>query len=219
MNDRSEGTDPARAIADGDAAAFGALFDEASKDVYVYCLNRCEDRSLAEDLMSVVFLEAWRTRGGAVLVEGSLRPWLFGIARNVVRHSKRSTRRHRQALARYHATNPHLTEPDHADDVAASVTGASVGPALRAAVAALSAKERDVAELCLLGEMTTQAAAAVLQLPEGTVKSRLDRARQRMRRVLRSSELADPTRSSGHVHDGRQSGAPTGVGQQAWIHQ
>lgn len=207
----------ARAIAGGDAAAFGDLFDDASSDVYAYCLHRCGDPTVAEDLMSVVFLEAWRTRAGAVLIEDSLRPWLFGIAKNVLRHSRRSARRHRQALDRYHAANPDLTEPDHADGVAASVTGSAATAALRSALTSLSAKERDVAELCLLGEMTTRAAAAVLKLPEGTVKSRLARARRRMQRVLRSGEFADPSRTSGHVPGERRRGAPTGVGQRAWI--
>jgi hypothetical protein len=55
----------------------------------------------AEDLTSLVFLEAWRTRHRAFLVQGSLRPWLLGIAANVVSTSRRSLHRHRAALARF----------------------------------------------------------------------------------------------------------------------
>ena len=79
-------------------------FDAFAQDVYRFCVRATGDRVLAEDLMSVVFLEAWRCRDRAVLVEATLRPWLLGIASNVVRTSRRSQRRHAAMLATLHAT-------------------------------------------------------------------------------------------------------------------
>lgn len=189
-----------------ESAAFEALFVAEANAIYAFCARRCGDRVLAEDLLSVVFLEAWRHRHRAIALDGSYRPWLFGIATNVLRNSRRTLRRHSDALARYHMSNP-ISEHDPADEVAARVDGRSLSARLVQALATLSTKERDVAELCLIQELTIAGAAAALGLPEGTVKSRLARARTRMRRVLRTSESSDPSEVCGHVLHERRSGA------------
>ena len=110
----------------GDAEAFAALFERHAKAIYNYCFRRVGDWSAAEDLLSVVFLEAWRRRDKE-LPPGKVLPWLYGIATNVVRNRRRSERRYRAALARVPAARP---ENDFGDDVALRLD-TSVGCATR----------------------------------------------------------------------------------------
>ena len=92
-------TDAELAVA-GEPAAFGTLFERHARAVYNYCFRRTADWSLAEDLTSIVFLEAWRRREEVRLDRDSALPWLLGVATNVVRNRWRSERRHRAALDR-----------------------------------------------------------------------------------------------------------------------
>jgi RNA polymerase sigma-70 factor (ECF subfamily) len=98
----------------GEATAFGTIFERHANAVYNFCFRRTADWSLAEDLTSVVFLEAWRRRSGVVLAGDSARPWLLGVATNAIRH-RRAQRRHRAALERL----PRETEPDFVGDAEA----------------------------------------------------------------------------------------------------
>ena len=196
-----------------DRDALAAAFDEHAQEVFRFCARRCHDRGLAEDLMSVVFLEAWRSRERAVLVDGSLRPWLYGVATNVLRNAARSARRHRAALDRYRRLDPPLDAPDHADDVARSADADRDLAAVDAAFDRLSRKDRDVADLCLREGLSPATAAAALGLPVGTVKSRLAHARAHLRRVLRPGEPGtgtDPGVPTGHEQDEGPVGAPAG---------
>jgi RNA polymerase sigma-70 factor, ECF subfamily len=84
---------------EGDRESFGLLFDRHAKTIYNYCFRRVGDWATAEDLLSVVFLEAWRRRDQE-LRPGKLLPWLFGIATNVIRNRRRSERRFAGALRR-----------------------------------------------------------------------------------------------------------------------
>jgi RNA polymerase sigma-70 factor (ECF subfamily) len=88
---REAGTDP---------AAFGELYERHVRAVYAFCARQTGDLSLAEDLTSVVFLEAWRRRRSIELNGTSALPWLLGTAKNVARNSQRSLRRYRAALGR-----------------------------------------------------------------------------------------------------------------------
>jgi RNA polymerase sigma factor (sigma-70 family) len=196
-----------------DREALALAFDAHAQEVFRFCACRCQDRDLAEDLMSVVFLEAWRARDRAVLVDGSLRPWLYGIATNVLRNSARSARRHRAAMDRYRRLGPPREMPDHAEDVAVSADAARDAAAVDAAFDRLSRKDRDVADLCLREGLSATAAAGALGLPVGTVKSRLAHARAHLQGVLRPGEpggTTDPVGMGGHEQDERPVGAPAG---------
>lgn len=195
-----------------DRDALSAAYDAYAQDVFSYFARRCDDRALAEDLLSVVFLEAWRARDRAVLVDDTLRPWLIGIAANVLRNSRRSTRRHRAALERYKATAD-LVEPDHADAAATRADSPRDRALLDATFDQLSRKDRQVVDLVLIEGLTPTEAAIATGLPLGTVKSRLAHARARLRGLLRSSDNfsgTDPVGSSGHGQNKRPAGAPAG---------
>ena len=75
------------------------LFERHGRTIYNYCFRRVGSWAVAEDLVSIVFLEAWR-RVDKQLPSGKELPWLFGIATNVVRNRRRSERRHAAALSR-----------------------------------------------------------------------------------------------------------------------
>jgi len=82
----------------GSPEAFGELYERHARPVYNYCFRRTANWALAEDLTSVVFLEAWRKRESVVFAGESLRPWFLGVATNVLRGRWRSQRRHHAAL-------------------------------------------------------------------------------------------------------------------------
>jgi RNA polymerase sigma factor (sigma-70 family) len=167
-----------RAI-DGEPEAFGTLFERHARPVYNYLFRRTADWSLAEDLTSVVFLQAWRRRAEVRLEGESALPWLFGVATNVLRNRRRSQWRHRAALARM--------PREHADDFAEEANvrvddERRMRTALRA-LAKLPERERDVFALCGWGELSYEEAAVALGIPVGTVRSRLSRARARIREL------------------------------------
>jgi DNA-directed RNA polymerase specialized sigma24 family protein len=85
----------------GDDAAFGTLFERHAKAIYNYCFRRVADWTLAEDVTSAVFLEAWRRRFDVRLAGDSVLPWLYGVAANLIRKHRRGGRRAMRALYRY----------------------------------------------------------------------------------------------------------------------
>lgn len=94
----------------GDRDAFGALFERHANAIGNYCFRRLGSWATAEDMLSVVFLEAWRHRDKELPPEKVL-PWQYGIATNVVRNQRRSERRYTAALSRMPRVEP---EPDFA---------------------------------------------------------------------------------------------------------
>jgi RNA polymerase sigma factor (sigma-70 family) len=164
-----------RAVA-GDPRSFGDLFERHARAISVFCFRRTADWALAEDLTSVVFLEAWRRRSDVRLVRESALPWLFGIATNVLRNQRRSLRRHRAALERL----PLEHEPDFADEAAERLDDERRMQEILAAFAALPQREREVIVLCRWSELSYEEAAVALGVPVGTVRSRLARARVRL---------------------------------------
>jgi len=90
----------------GDSAAFAGLFDRHARAIYYFAFRRTADWSVAEDIMAVVFLEAWRRRRQVRLNGDSALPWLYGVAVNVVRNHHRRQHRYGKVLER-------LTVPVH----------------------------------------------------------------------------------------------------------
>ena len=166
-----------------DERTLGLLFQRHAKLIYNYCFRRVGDWAVAEDLVSVVFLEAWRRRKSLRDPDKAL-PWLFGIATNVVRNRRRAQRRYAAALGRVPAAQP---EPDFAADALARLDDQRLVQGVLADVAALPRAELDVFVLCGWFDVGYEDAAAALGIPIGTVRSRLARARGRMRELQASS--------------------------------
>jgi RNA polymerase sigma factor (sigma-70 family) len=162
------------AMARSEPEAFGELFKRHSRSVYAYCARRTGDLDLAEDLTSVVFMEAFRRRRKLHLSNASALPWLLGVANNVARNADRSVRRYRSALDRL----PALTNSASSEDEAIERLQAqdALARALDA-ISALTRAEQDVVLLVLWSELTYADAATALDIPVGTVRSRLASAR------------------------------------------
>jgi RNA polymerase sigma-70 factor (ECF subfamily) len=163
----------------GDSDAFGLLFERHARLIYNYCFRRVGNRATAQDLLSMVFLEAWRRRDKELPPDKVL-PWLYGIATNVVRHQRRSDRRFAAALSRLPAAE---TEPDFADNSAERLDYEEQAQQALALLRILPQREQDVFVLCVGMELSYEDAALALDLPVGTVRSRLSRARARLREL------------------------------------
>ena len=163
----------------GDADAFTLLFRRHAKAIYNYCFRRVGDWTAAEDMLSMVFLEAWRRRDKELPPDKVL-PWLYGIATNVVRNRRRSERRFAAALARVPQAPP---EPDFGDDSVQRLDEEREMKRALALLTQLPPHEQDVFVLCAWFDLSYEDAALALGIPVGTVRSRLSRARQHLREL------------------------------------
>ncbi|MFD7069487.1 RNA polymerase sigma factor [Streptomyces sp. NPDC059913] len=174
----------------GDREAFGELYEQYAKAVYNHAFRLTGDWSVAEDVMSATFLDAWRTREKVGEKGGSLRPWLLGIATNKAHNARRGVRRRFAFLARVPAPEP---VEDFADEAAGRIDDARRLDAVHRAVRGLRRQEREVLVLCVWSGLDYQQAADALGVPVGTVRSRLSRARVRLR-DLTDRQLAEEKR-------------------------
>jgi RNA polymerase sigma factor (sigma-70 family) len=166
----------------GNGDAFGTLFDRHAKLVYNYCFRRIGNWASAEDMLSLVFLEAWRRRDKE-LPSDKILPWLFGIATNVVRNERRSERRFTIALSRTPTIAP---EPDFAGDANERLDDERQAEAALMLLGKLSRREQDVFFLSAVMELSYEDTASALGLPIGTVRSRLSRAQARLRNSIQA---------------------------------
>jgi RNA polymerase sigma-70 factor (ECF subfamily) len=169
-----------------DPEAFAALFDRYSAMLYRYVSRRLGEA--AEDVVGETFLVAFSKRHRYDLEHRDARPWLFGIATKLVaRHHRAEAARYR-ALRRSPVDGP-VEGPD--DRVAAGVTASATRPVLAAALSGLARRDLDVLLLVAWGDLSYEEAARALGIPVGTVRSRLNRARRKVRAALGDT---DPTR-------------------------
>ncbi|WP_233491265.1 RNA polymerase sigma factor [Blastococcus sp. TBT05-19] len=172
-----------------DPEAFAPLFDRHAVTVHRYLGRRVGD--LADDLLSETFLVAFRRRAAYRADHVEVRPWLLGIATNLVHGHVRTEQRRYRALAR-EAARPEgqaAVPEDSADRLDAE---ALRGP-LAAALAKLKAHDRDALLLLAWGQLGYEEIAAVLDVPVGTVRSRLHRARRQTRAALGAVSPFHPT--------------------------
>ncbi|WP_326824547.1 RNA polymerase sigma factor [Streptosporangium sp. NBC_01756] len=159
-----------------DPELFTAVYDRYFRDIYLYVAGRM-DVQAGEDIAAETFCLAFRDRDRFDPARGGLRPWLFGIATNLMARHRRQETRHYRALARVSA------EPEaggHEDSVVDSVAAQRMKPQLAKALATLNKGERDVITLVSLGQLTHQEVAEALGVSYGTVGSRLSRARKKI---------------------------------------
>ncbi|MEU5977900.1 RNA polymerase sigma factor [Streptomyces sp. NPDC047315] len=193
----------------GDQAAFAEIFDLHARVVYAHAVRTTGDRVLAEDVMSLTFLEAWRLRHKLREEVRSVRAWLLGIATNVMRNITRAARRHRAAMLRL---PPPEALPDFSDEVVGQMADAHRLAAASRALKRLKRSEREVFALVVWSDLGYAAAAEALGVPVGTVRSRLSRARKKLRKLVEeelapSAPTVEPRTGSGHIPDSRAAAA------------
>jgi RNA polymerase sigma factor (sigma-70 family) len=169
---------------------FTGIFDRHHRAIFAYVARRLGN-DLAEDVASETFLVAFDRRHSYDAAHGDARPWLFGIASNLVaRHVRAETRRYRalaraggQDLAGERGTEYGLID-GHAGAVAGRLDAAAVRGRLAEALEELPEPVRAVLLLVAWAGLNQQEAAVALGIPAGTARSRLHRARQAMRQAL-----------------------------------
>jgi RNA polymerase sigma factor (sigma-70 family) len=169
-------------IAAGDAPAFEQVYALHADRVHGFAFRRSGSWDLADEITSQVFLEAWRRRAEVDLQpdEASL-PWLRGVAANLMRNAGRKEQRYQTFLS---TQNPRASVPDFADEVAGQLDSQRELDLLRLALDHLGDDDRDLLLLCVAEGLTPGEVATALALPPGTVRSRLSRARARLRQLL-----------------------------------
>jgi RNA polymerase sigma-70 factor, ECF subfamily len=162
---------------------FAPLFDRHAAAVHRYLARRIGEP--ADDLLAETFLVAFRRRASYRPLQLEVRPWLFGIATNVLhRHVRQEERRYRAlARARLLETGSHADDPS--DD---RLDAQALRSALAAALAALKAADRDALLLLAWAQLSYAEIAATLDIPIGTVRSRINRARRLTRAALSSPQ-------------------------------
>jgi RNA polymerase sigma factor (sigma-70 family) len=167
-------TSDADAISDSlrDPGAFVTILDRHFDAIRDYLARRLGD-DVAADLASETFTRAFDGRKRYDLGHPDARPWLYGIASNVMRRHARDERRRLRAYAKL-ASQPHAPERE------SSSLSADVAEAL----AALSPAEREVLFLFAWADLSYDDIARALDIPVGTVRSRLGRARARAASAL-----------------------------------
>lgn len=163
---------------------FEAVFDAHVSEIHRY-LSRRVGTALADDLTGEVFATAFARRRSYDPGKAGVRPWLYGIAQNVVRSHRRTERRQLAAYARLGA-DP-VGDPNAAVALEAAddrLDAERAGPRLAEALLKLGTKDRETLLLFAWSGMTYEEVAAAAGVPVGTVRSRLSRARATLREVL-----------------------------------
>jgi RNA polymerase sigma factor (sigma-70 family) len=161
---------------------FGTLFDRHFDAIHRY-LERRLGRESADELAAETFVQAFGARERYDPSRESARPWLFGIAANLARHQRRKEGRRSRAYARAAAqsTSAETVEVDGRIDAAAQ------GPDLIRGLASLAEPDREALLLYAWADFSYEEVGEALGIPTGTVKSRISRARARLREQLAGS--------------------------------
>ena len=177
---------------------FAVIFDRHYDAVYSFVARRV-GAALAADLAAETFARAFAGRRRYRPGMSSARPWLFGIAVNLLRHHHRTEARQLRAYARTGVD----AVLDATPDVERRVDAEAAGPRLAEALAALRPAERDVLLLFAWADLSYSEIAEAIGLEVGTVRSRLSRARARVRELLAGDEQeAFETAPTGETNDG-----------------
>lgn len=183
----------------GDGEAFRVLYARHRDRVFRHAYRLSGDRHDAEDIMATTFLELWRCRTKVRIVEGSVLPWLLVTTTNAARNSGRAALRYRRLLD----SLPRANEIDRTGQDPYCTAQDGLDQDLARALGTLNAEDVHLVSLVVFEEYPIAAAAAVLKLTPGTAKTRMHRARQRMKNAFQGAQPA--TVSSTPVLEGEPS--------------
>jgi RNA polymerase sigma factor (sigma-70 family) len=167
---------------------FGLVFDRHFAAIHRY-LERRVGRDAADDLTGEVFRIAFEQRSRFRPAHSSALPWLYGLATKLTLKRWRGETRYRRAVHRLDrpSSNGHGAELEEISD---RIAAQAARPRVLDALARLSAGDRDVVVLVAWEELSYEEVAVALEIPVGTVRSRLNRARRMLREAL--AELGEP---------------------------
>jgi RNA polymerase sigma factor (sigma-70 family) len=168
--------DEVRLAMDGDRSAFTSLVRIHSASVHAYVARRAGSQ-VADELLSEVWLRAWRSRASYDLSWPSPRPWLLGIARNTLRA-------HWRARPIPAVLLPIPTGSDPWPEVDDRLDAGRARPAILAALGSLSEEQREVLLLVAWEEFSPTEVSVALGVPASTVRTWLHRARRGLQASL-----------------------------------
>lgn len=177
-------SDAWNALRSGDPDALAVLFDRHSKAVYNFAFRRTSSWSVAEEALQATFTTVWRRAADDrldPLTRDTALPFLLTVAGYECSNATRSGNRW---LAAFRRSEEPIIEPDHADLIVEQAEDQRRMQAVRDAVGKLPRGQREALELVVWSELSIADAAAVLGVAEGTVKSRVSRARDALRGLL-----------------------------------
>jgi RNA polymerase sigma-70 factor (ECF subfamily) len=163
-----------------DPRRFALLFDRHAGVVFRFLVRRV-GRDTADELLGETFRIGFERRATFDRERPSARPWLYGIATNLVAKHRRTEARRLRATAQLVAEGPAEVL---ADTVIAAADAKDLWPGVARAIAELPDGERDALLLYAWEELTYEEIALALGIPVGTVRSRLNRARSRLRELV-----------------------------------
>jgi RNA polymerase sigma factor (sigma-70 family) len=170
-----------------DPEAFAILYDRHAATLHRYVARRLGE-GVADDIVADTFLSAFRKRARFDPgTSSNARPWLYGIAANLIGKHTRSEVRMLRAYARTGA-DPVLTQQATFDDAFGRAESATGERDLARALATLAKGDREVLLLIAWADLSYAEVATALGIPVGTVRSRLNRARIRVRAALGGSD-------------------------------
>ncbi|MGX1543690.1 RNA polymerase sigma factor [Streptomyces adustus] len=181
---------------------FAVLFDRYADDIHRYVARRL-GVDAADDLMAETFVIAFQRRRRYDLAQAHARPWLYGIATNLVGRHRRVEARRLRALSRaasLAADGGNAEDEPMEDRVAERDSAERAARVLAGALAGLPTRHRDVLLLVAWGGLDYAETARSLGIPVGTVRSRLHRARARLRRSIGTQD-ALPAAAPHEEHD------------------
>jgi RNA polymerase sigma factor (sigma-70 family) len=155
---------------------FAGIFEAHYRAIDGYCTRRLGGEG--HDVSAATFTEAFRVRERFDVERPDARPWLYGIASNLLRHHRRRERNRWRAYARSDPALPTTFDADGRID--AQRLGTRLGSALRAT----PPKDRDALLLFAWADLSYEQISEALAIPVGTVRSRIARARARLRTAL-----------------------------------
>jgi RNA polymerase sigma factor (sigma-70 family) len=171
--------------------AFESIFDRHFTAVHRY-LHRRAGRDLADELAAQTFALAFERRATCRAGDTVL-PWLYGIATNLLHRRRRAERRQLRAYARSGVDRSVVYD----DDAAGRLDDAALGPRLAGALAAMRPRERHALLLYALAGLSYEEIAEALDVPVGTVRTWLHRAREVAQRELAADVDPVPLVTSG----------------------
>jgi RNA polymerase sigma-70 factor (ECF subfamily) len=178
-----------------DPRAFSVLFERHFGDIWRF-LDRRVERIDAEDLAVETFVVALNRRDSFDSELGDVRPWLFGIASNLLRNHRRSELRRLEALTRLGSSDRLISVLDNETDQQVDAAGMAVTAAR--ALAQLDHDSRDLVTLIAGTDLTLDEVATALGISTGALRTRLWRARRKLQDLMGinvSLSTQDPTTS------------------------
>lgn len=164
----------------GDPGAFAIVYDRHAAVLYRFLVRRV-GAGAADGVLGDVFRIAFERRAAFDRGRSAARPWLYGIATHLLAKHRRAEARRLRATAELAASRP--PPVDAADRAAASLDARGLWWRVADAISALPAGERDALLLHVWEELSYEEVAAALGIPIGTVRSRINRARTRLREL------------------------------------